>query len=186
MTLLVLGVQVPDLPAQHSEADLARSLVALWPEYLNYALSFLIASAFWIGHHQILGDVRRVDRRFLWLNMLSLLSIGGIPFMTLILGRYGGERVAVDAFAAFMALVALLQVVLRLDATHNRRLVDSNLDLRTVRYQTFYSLLVVVIFAGSIGVSFWRPWAAEVTWGLTWLVVGLAHPNLRRLLGRTA
>jgi uncharacterized membrane protein len=177
MTLLVLGLTAPDLPAQHSQADLARSLLGLWPSYLTYALSFLVVGLFWMVHHEMMRELRRVDRRFLYLNLLSLLSIGVIPFVTVVLSRYVGEMVAVDAYAGVLALVALLQFVLWQYASRNHRLIEPAVDSHQITLRSVSCLLVAGVFVGSIAVSFLSPPAAQVTWVLT----GLIHPISSRI-----
>ncbi|HET7093336.1 MAG TPA: TMEM175 family protein, partial [Thermomicrobiales bacterium] len=39
MTLLVLNLTVPELPAATAAAQLPQSLLALWPKLLSYGLS---------------------------------------------------------------------------------------------------------------------------------------------------
>ena len=59
-TLLVLELRVPtDSP------DLARALLALWPAYAAYLVSFLTIGIIWVNHHTLLEHCRRADRRFL-------------------------------------------------------------------------------------------------------------------------
>jgi hypothetical protein len=106
--------------------------------------------------------------------------------MTLILSRYSGERVAVDSFAAFTALVALLQFALRRDASHDWRLIDPGADPHRIAVRGFYGLLLVVIFSASIAVAFWSPLAAEITWALTFVIFSLAHPTPGGLRGPSA
>jgi uncharacterized membrane protein len=42
-TLMVFQIRLPDLPASRPPGELARHLRALWPEFLSYVLSFIIA-----------------------------------------------------------------------------------------------------------------------------------------------
>ena len=47
MTLLVLELVVPEL-INPSEHELKNMLLSMWPKFLAYVLSFLIAGIFWI------------------------------------------------------------------------------------------------------------------------------------------
>jgi len=82
-TLLVLELRVPvDSP------DLVGSLLRLWPAYAVYLVSFLTIGIIWVNHHTLLEHCKRVDRRFLYLNLLLLVTVGIVPFPTSLVGSY--------------------------------------------------------------------------------------------------
>ena len=62
MTLLILEIHVPDLPANASNLQLAPALWHLWPKFLSYAVSFVALGVYWISHHNIYHLIRRSDR----------------------------------------------------------------------------------------------------------------------------
>src|SRR5215208_4332565 len=51
ITLLVLQIEVPDIPEELVVEELGASLLALWPKYLGYVISFLSIAVFWNIHH---------------------------------------------------------------------------------------------------------------------------------------
>jgi uncharacterized membrane protein len=82
-TLLVLELRVPvDSP------DLVGSLLRLWPAYAAYLVSFMTIGIIWVNHHTLLAHCERVDRRFLYLNLLLLVAVGIVPFPTALVGGY--------------------------------------------------------------------------------------------------
>ena len=82
-TLLVLELRVPV-----DSHDLVASLLDLWPEYAVYLVSFMTIGIIWVNHHTLLEHCRRVDRRFLYLNLLLLVTVGIVPFPTALIGSY--------------------------------------------------------------------------------------------------
>ena len=86
-TLLVLELRVPPDAA----GGLGPALLAEWPSYASYVVSFLTIGIILVNHHALFANVRRVDRRLLFLNLLLLLSVSTIPFPTAIVGRYIGS-----------------------------------------------------------------------------------------------
>src|SRR3989442_448272 len=82
-TLLVLELRVPP-----GEPDLVRALIGLWPAYAAYLISFLTIGIIWGNHHTLLEHCRRVDRPFLYLNLLLLIAGGIVPFPTALGGEY--------------------------------------------------------------------------------------------------
>src|SRR5205814_4978093 len=82
-TLLVLELRVPA-----DTTDLVRALLGLWPAYLAYLISFLTIGIIWVNHHTLLEHCRRVDRTFLYLNLLLLMAVGIVPFPTSLVDQY--------------------------------------------------------------------------------------------------
>jgi uncharacterized membrane protein len=75
ITIMVLELKVP-----HS-ASLA-ALLALWPVFLSYVLSFVFLGIYWNNHHHMLHAVGRISGRNLWANLHLLFWLSLIPFVT--------------------------------------------------------------------------------------------------------
>lgn len=58
-TLLILEIRVPEAGI---EGSLWTGLLALWPSYLAFALSFFVILVTWITHHDLIRLVRATDR----------------------------------------------------------------------------------------------------------------------------
>ena len=63
ITLLVL-----DLKAPPESASLLAGLLAQWPVYVAYLISFLFILIMWVNHHRMFEHIARVDNNFLYLN----------------------------------------------------------------------------------------------------------------------
>jgi uncharacterized membrane protein len=85
ITLLVLGIAVPARGGDHA---LGHTLLAQWPEYAAYVVSFLTIGIIWINHHAMIGRLREADHSILILNLLVLMTIGVLPFATELMARY--------------------------------------------------------------------------------------------------
>ena len=80
VTLLVLNIRPP---ADYT--NLLHGLVALWPSYLAYALTFLFIGQVWANHHVMFDHIRAADRVILLLNTLLLMMVAFLPFTTSVL-----------------------------------------------------------------------------------------------------
>ncbi len=121
-TLLVLEIGVD---TAHG-ASLGSQLLHIWPSYLAYVTSFLIIGIIWMNHHHCVSLMRRVDRPFLFINTLLLLSVSFIPFPTKLVADYlrrGGERDATIAYASTLFVMACLYNVWWRYARTGRRLI---------------------------------------------------------------
>lgn len=68
LTLLVLDLHQPTVAH-----GLRHAVLAQWPQYLSYALSFLIIGIIWAQHHLGYRYIRRTDHVFILLNILFLM-----------------------------------------------------------------------------------------------------------------
>ena len=98
ITLLILEIRVP-----HVEHGLWAGLVALWPSYVAFLMSFAVILIEWVNHHELLRMVRRVNYPFLFANGLLLLTITFLPFPTAVLAAYLGTAEAQTAAAFYCA-----------------------------------------------------------------------------------
>jgi uncharacterized membrane protein len=94
ITLLVLEIRPPT-----GFSNLLHGLLALWPSYLAYGVTFLFIGQVWANHHVMFDHIRAADRVVLLLNTLLLMVVAFLPFATSVLAgalRSGhGQRTAV-------------------------------------------------------------------------------------------
>ena len=86
MTLLVLDIQVPEIPETLVDERLPERPLGLWPRYLSYVLSFVVILMYWMAHHSTFKAIKRYDKLLIWLNSLFLVCIAFLPFPTSLLG----------------------------------------------------------------------------------------------------
>jgi len=108
ITLLVLNIDLPTLRAGQS---LAGGLLAQWPVYAAYAVSFLTIGIIWINHHVMIGRLREADRTILFLNLLLLMSVAVLPFATRLAAAYlkksHGQHLATGVYSGAFLLMAV-------------------------------------------------------------------------------
>jgi uncharacterized membrane protein len=106
VTLLVLEIRPPT-----DYSHLLHGLLALWPSYLAYAVTFLFIGQVWANHHVMFDHIRAADRVVLLLNTLLLMVVAFLPFATSVLAgafRNGhGERTAVVFYGIAFWVTAL-------------------------------------------------------------------------------
>jgi len=90
ITVLVLELRPPDLPS-------FKALLALWPRWLSYAVSYLFIAIVWINHHYLLRYADEATPRLLWFNFAHLFSMSLLPLST--------AWMAVSVNATYVALI---------------------------------------------------------------------------------
>ena len=106
ITLLILEI---NRPADYRH--LLHDLLALWPSYLAYAVTFLFIGQVWANHHVMFDHIRAADRVVLLLNTLLLMAVAFLPFATSVLAGalHGGhgQRTAVVFYSIAFDVTAL-------------------------------------------------------------------------------
>ena len=106
ITLLVLEIRPPT-----DYSNLLHDLLALWPSYLAYGVTFLFIGQVWANHHVMFDHIRAADRVVLLLNTLLLMAVVFLPFATSVLAgslRSGhGQRTAVCFYGIAFDVTAL-------------------------------------------------------------------------------
>jgi uncharacterized membrane protein len=108
ITLLVLDIDVP----KPGSGSLGHELLAQWPSYAAYAVSFLLIGVIWINHHVTFSRLRSVDHSILMWNLALLLTVGFLPFTTSLMAAYlkegSGESLAAAVYgASFLVMGAV-------------------------------------------------------------------------------
>ena len=75
ITIMVLELKVPHDPTP-------GALLALWPVFLSYVLSFIYIGIYWNNHHHMLHATHHVSGGVLWANLHLLFWLSLIPFTT--------------------------------------------------------------------------------------------------------
>jgi uncharacterized membrane protein len=180
ITLLVLNIETPEIPANLVAEELPGRLLDLWPKLLSYVISFLVILTYWIAHHSIFSAIKGYDRKLIWLNSLFLMCVAFLPFPASLFGEYGDQPLVVAIYAGSLAITRLLLTAVWWYASSGRRLVDRDLDERTIKAYRLRGLAIPLIFLLSIFISFFSVSAALYSWVLLMVVDFVLFRLLRR------
>lgn len=177
ITLLVIDIHLPSLGSNATASEVTSSLRDLMPNFFGFVVSFVVIGGFWSTHHRTFRYIRRYDTPFIWMNILFLMSIAFLPFSSSLLSEYGNLTPSVVFYSVSLAITSALFVLLWLYATYHRRLVDTNLNPKTIRVNLLRLCIPLVVFVLSVPAVTITP-HVEVFW--------LAIPGLSRLVRRTS
>src|SRR5690348_12842177 len=88
MTLLVLDIKLPDDLTFGSDRELWEHLLSLERHLVIYVITFVVTGRYWLAHHLQFHFVHAVDRRMIGLNLLFLLVVSFLPFVTDLVGDH--------------------------------------------------------------------------------------------------
>jgi uncharacterized membrane protein len=175
MTILVLDLRVPTGIASD---DLAHAVVHdEWQGFLAFGLSFAVIAISWVGHHQFVSTLGRVDNRFLWWNFGYLAFICLMPYVSSLISSYGHETFAVVVYLSVISGLSIMGMVGIFVAVRCGFTIEPGYT-PAVRYGLIDDAVRVAVFAIGIVIA---SFAAEPSSGLLWL---LAYIPVAIFLGR--
>ena len=157
MTLLVLNLALPEVGKGLTHAALDDLLFGQVDKFFSYAISFILLAIFWIKHHQQSHFIKRTNNQHLWINVFFLMFVALIPFSTSLVGDYNNESLAHIFFGANILVLATILSFNWFYATNHHRLVDRDLDLRSISMGKDKGLVAVGVSILAIGLSFVIP-----------------------------
>lgn len=107
MTLLVLEIKVPDVPA----SELPAALLHLRTEMLAFFVSVAVVGAFWLGHNHHMNLITHANRPLVWINVAGLGIVAFIPFSTALLGHHGAEAIPTALYGANLAALGVVALL---------------------------------------------------------------------------
>jgi uncharacterized membrane protein len=108
MTLLVTGLNIPQSLDEFTTEHVYSLLVNLSPAFIHFMIAFFIIAWFWTMHHVQFHKIRFVDRKLLWLNVISMAAIVLFPFSTSLIGDFPTHPLAELIFQVNLMLAGFL------------------------------------------------------------------------------
>jgi uncharacterized membrane protein len=109
ITLLVLEIHVPE---PGSGESLGHELLAQWPSYAAFVVSFLTIGIIWINHHAMVRRLRQADHSILVWNLFLLMTVSALPFTTALMAAYlkesNGESLAAAIYSGSFLLMGIV------------------------------------------------------------------------------
>jgi len=105
-TIMVLEMKVP-----HGEA--LHDLIAVYPVFLSYVLSYVYLGIYWSNHHHMVHTLKRVTGGILWANLHLMFWLSLIPFTTGWMGENHFAPVPTAVYGAVLLMCAIAYYILQ-------------------------------------------------------------------------
>ena len=143
ITVLVLDLRPPERPT-------FEALIALWPNWLSYAVSYLFIAIVWTNHHYLMRYATETTARLLWFNFAHLFSMSLLPLSTawMAVSELAPQPVAFYAAVFFLVNVTYIALIRELiDRTHADSIspkVRRIMRIRSIATLCFFAVAAVV------------------------------------------
>jgi uncharacterized membrane protein len=161
ITLLIVDLQVPDVPNLQSGTQLRESV----PKMAGFAFSFAVIGVFWIGHHSLFRRIKALDRTLILLNLLFLGCIAFLPYPTSLLSAAADQTPATVFYAVSIAAAGLAEAAIWLYAIHRREQALPGVPAVVYRWTLLRILPSPVVFLLTVPVAIaHHPILAQFLW----------------------
>jgi uncharacterized membrane protein len=165
ITLLILELRLPHTAEEaHPAADgsLLAVLLALWPSYFAFALSFFVILVSWMTHHDLIRLVHASNHALLLANGCVLAYVTFLPFSTSVLAAHlrGAEISTAVTFYCATFVFGSIAFNLLLETIARGRLLRPEVDGARVQgiRRSFRRIFLVYVAATVIALV--APWVA--------------------------
>lgn len=100
MTILILGIKIPDEPTFEALFEIKEQLFA-------YILSFLLFTVYWNNHHHMFQLAEKINGKVMWANSFWLFFLSLIPAATSWVGTFMGGFAPEITYGVLFMLVSI-------------------------------------------------------------------------------
>jgi uncharacterized membrane protein len=149
ITIMVLELKVP-------HGTNWSDLLALWPVFISYVLSFLYIGIYWGNHHHLMHTARRANSGILLANLYLLFWLSLIPFTTAWMGENHFESNPVALYATNLTFAGIAYFILQkaIEAHHAK---EEHLK-DAFRKHSRKGIISQIAYAASIPLAYVHPW----------------------------
>jgi TMEM175 potassium channel family protein len=130
MTLLVTGLDIPNLNGIITSGTVDSLLLKLFPDFIHYIIAFVLLASFWWSSHLRSHYLQSIDSKMSFLNITTLFFVGLIPFSTNLAGDFPLNTHAVIIFELNLFAIGLLSVLQWNQIINNITCLDPDADTR--------------------------------------------------------
>jgi uncharacterized membrane protein len=164
LTLLALSLVVPQLISNQPNIELQNKLAQMIPNFIIFFWSFFVVSFYWNGHHRVFRYIQRYDGILIWCNLIMLMFITLVPFITNLNINYGNVQVAVVLSAIFYSIPGFTISILWMHTSKNHLLIDKKLSEHIITFTRNRNFIAPFVFVISIPLSYVHPYFTLFFW----------------------
>lgn len=169
MTLLVLTLDIPDVPA----SGLASALAGQLSQFVAFLLSFTLVAIIWTQHHKFMEMLNRMEPLLIGLNLALLGIVVLVPYPTNLIGNNPGARIAVIFFITVFILLSILYMLMLIRARAVSALKKPMTLENFIWHLASWGAGIVVMLVSLI-IAFWFPLTGLIILAVTMILGPLA------------
>ncbi len=132
MMLMVFTFNFPAEDATFAEEDIKIFVFTQAKPVFYFGFTFMLLGFYWITNTRLSRYVRHVDTVFLFLSLINIMFIVLLPYPNALIMKFPDSWMIQIFYSANLTLIGASSLLMWIYCTKNRRLVDPELDQKTV------------------------------------------------------
>ena len=163
ITIVLLSIEVPQLPSNITESNFLDELLKLAPSFETYAICFGIIGVYWIVYHRLFNRISGSHPLIVALNLVFLFFVTLISLFTVLNIKYGYLHIVFILYEIVLVLTGSMLTIIWLSAVKTGS-TDKDITPSLRKLVLLQSVTPPVIFLASIGISFISIDIAQYFW----------------------
>lgn len=177
MTLLVLTLDIPDVPVE----QLSKALLAQAPQFIALILSFSLVAMIWIQHHRHMALLTKMDSPLIALNIIFLGIVILVPYPTNLIGNYPLSTAAIIFFITTFILLNAAFVIILLRAhrigAFTEPMTGKNFSQEMMGWFVGIFILVIALIVG-----IWFPIASLIILAISLVISAVMERHTKKTI----
>lgn len=157
MTFLILGIDIPDFNDFKPDNVTFSVINHVYPQIINYVISFVILGSFWLSHHSVFDKLRKVNSLLMFVVIIFLLFSALVPFSTILIDDHGKFFISALSFNLHIFILNALMLIQLFIIHKNRNLLKEEFSDYNFTKAKRKILLSTVLALSAIVISFFFP-----------------------------
>ena len=163
ITIVLLSIEVPQLPSNATEADLLKSLWNQLPAFESYSISFAVIGIYWVLYHKVFNRITGSHPLIIGFNLVFLFFITLISLFTMLNINYGSFHLVFILYTVILTLTGFTLTIVWIIAIKTKS-IQTDMTPSLVKLFLLNSITPPIIFLISIGISFLSIDIAQYFW----------------------
>lgn len=177
MTLLVLGLQLPEMDGDISTAAFSDALNRQVPHLVSWIISFSVLCRLWITQHALLKEGGDESRSFTAANFGFLAGISFIPFPTTLLSEHSDQPLSTVIFSAAVVFSGMMLGLMYLVKHHEAKGCVDWKDINPAAKTALVGMPIIGLLACLT--AFWNPLVGSKVW-MVFSIIGFSVKKRRK------
>lgn len=164
MALTIFGFDFPKFAESASNLEINQFLISQLQPLENYLITFVILAFYWIDHVKQFSHYRKTNEIHLWLYIVYLMCLFIVPFSNVLIMYFPDNYIVQICYSINIFIIGLFSFLNWTYATYKHRLIDIDLNKKTINYIRINSLIEPIVALITIIVALINP----SLWNLSW------------------
>ena len=167
---IIITIMVLDINGQVGGGSEFNDLLALFPEFISYVLSFVYVGIYWKNHYHLMQSISKINGKIIWANLHFLFWLSLIPFSTKWMGAHHFAKTTITLYGIILFLCSITFWILQCTIIANE---GKNSLISIAIGKDFKGKITLLLYFMAILFSFFNEWIPifiYVAVAMIWLI----------------